>query len=954
MRNGNAAVSVSTSRFPLNADPGKHRHWPPFVRRRNIICALAAGLSIGSMLAPLSAPAALTTPAPFVAFESGQVRPLALLPGSKRLVAVNTPDNRLELFDVDDKRLKHVGSIPVGMEPVAVAARSDNEVWVVNHLSDSVSVVDLDANPPRVTRTLLVGDEPRDIVFAGPGGTRAFITAAHRGQNVPFDPQPFTPGVGRADVWVFNANKDSDERGAEYRGGTSADKPLTIISLFTDTPRALAVSNDGNTVYAAGFHTGNQTTVIGENAVCDGGVTAPPCKPSENIFGLPPVEYEATAPGGLPAPTENVDGIPAPEVGLIVKYNGTHWVDELGRSWDSMVRFNLPDKDVFAIDAKADIPRVVRSVAGVGTVLFNMTVNPRTGKLYVSNTEAVNDVRFEGSRPEGSTISTVQGKLHLSQITVLDGDSKAVRHLNKHIDYNVRPAPSGVKEKSLSIPTAMAVTRDGRTLYLAAFGSSKVGVFDTKSLENDSFQPDASDHIVVSGGGPSAVTLNEEDKVLYVLTRFDNSISVIDTRAKREIGHYAMPNPEPESLVRGRPFLYDATYTSSNGEASCASCHVFGDFDSLAWDLGDPTGSVLNHPGPFIPDDTGPLEPLLHPMKGPMTTQSLRGLANQGPMHWRGDRTGGNDAASVPPDSGSYDEDAAFKKFNVAFAGLMGRNGPLTDEEMQSFTDFMLQVTYPPNPYRALDNSLTAQEKAGQDFFRKSPSLVFNGLTCEACHREDPSQGFFGSGGESAFNGQTQLFKNVHLRNQYQKIGMFGMPVLPSLRAPGVDEDPMNEHMGDQVRGVGFLHDGSVDTMFRFNRGPFFAFKDDEQRRAVEAYQLVIDTDLAPIVGQQVTLSRHSAKTAGARIDLLLQRAQAGECDVIVKGNTGNRSHGWAYTGTDFKMDVAESEPVSDSQLRRLGGRPGHHLTYTCVPPGSGIRMGIDRDLDGILDGDDA
>ena len=68
-----------------------------------------------------------------------------------------------------------------GMEPVSVAARNDNEVWVVNHLSDSVSIVDLSASPAKVVRTLLVGDEPRDIVFAGTGGTnRAFITTAHR------------------------------------------------------------------------------------------------------------------------------------------------------------------------------------------------------------------------------------------------------------------------------------------------------------------------------------------------------------------------------------------------------------------------------------------------------------------------------------------------------------------------------------------------------------------------------------------------------------------------------------------------------------------------------------------------------------------------------------------------------------------------------------------------------
>ena len=53
-----------------------------------------------------------------------------------------------------------------------------------------------------------------------------------------------------------------------------------------------------------------------------------------------------------------------------------------------------------------------------------------------------------------------------------------------------------------------------------------------------------------------------------------------------------------------------------------------------------------------------------------MTTQSLRGLANHGPMHWRGDRTGGND-----PGGDALDENAAFNKFIVAFDGLLGRGG---------------------------------------------------------------------------------------------------------------------------------------------------------------------------------------------------------------------------------------------------------------------------------------
>src|SRR5205823_6860804 len=141
-----------------------------------------------------------------------QVRPLALSPDGSTLFAVNTPDNRLEVFDVTGRGLRHRGSVSVGLEPVAVAARSEREVWVVNHLSDSVSVVrltgggdDEDDDGPgggapavgRVVRTLLVGDEPRDIVFGGPQRTRAFVTAAHRGQNIPFDPQLTTPGIGR-------------------------------------------------------------------------------------------------------------------------------------------------------------------------------------------------------------------------------------------------------------------------------------------------------------------------------------------------------------------------------------------------------------------------------------------------------------------------------------------------------------------------------------------------------------------------------------------------------------------------------------------------------------------------------------------------------------------------------------------------------------------------------------
>jgi YVTN family beta-propeller protein len=882
--------------------------------------------------------------ATFTTFESGQVRPLALSPDGTRLFAVNTPDDRLEIFDVTVGGLTHTGSVPVGLEPVAVAARTNTEVWVVNHLSDSVSIVDVGATPPTVVRTLNVGDEPRDIVFAGPGGSRAFVTTAHRGQNRPGpgqnptiglggDPQLTTPSVGRADVWVF----DATSLGTAL-GGT----PLTIVTLFGDTPRALATN--GSTVWAAVFQSGNQTTTLPEGVVCNGGAAAAPCNSGQY-------------PGGLPAPNKNVENVTGPETGLIVKFDSasSQWHDTLGRNWNNGVKFSLPDLDVFAINANANPPAQTASFAHVGTTLFNMAVNPASGRLYVSNTDARNDVRFEGP---GILGTTVRGHLAESRITVIDGATVTPHHLNKHIDYSVVPSPQSTNDASLATPTGIAVSADGQTLYVAAFGSSKIGVFSTAQLEADTFTPSPSSHWPVSGGGPSGLVLDEANGRLYVLTRFDNSVSILDTSSGVEQAHLSLYNPEPAKVVDGRPFLYDARFTSSNGEAACASCHIFGDFDSLAWDLGNPDDVVIPNQNPFrVPDPLGMSFPNHHPLKGPMTTQSLRGMANHGPMHWRGDRSGAND-----PGGSAFDTDAAFKHFNVAFAGLLGRSGPLDADEMQAFTDFILQVTYPPNPIRALDDSLTTDQLAGRTkFFGPQASDVFQ--PCDGCHVLDPTAGHFGTDGMSSFEFEAQLLKIPHLRNLYQKVGMFGMAQTSFVNAGN------NGPQGPQIRGFGFLHDGSVDTVLRFHNASVFnqtnpgglpvsnpggfanGAAGDPQRRQVEQFMLAFDSNLAPIVGQQVTLAPGALVDAQTRVSLILARAAVGECDVVVKGVAAGEARGWVLSGGVFQSDRL-AQTNTDAELRAQAAA-GEARTYTAVPPGEGVRIGIDRDGDGALDADE-
>jgi len=863
----------------------------------------------------------------YTLFEAGQVRPLARSPDGTRLLAVNTPNGQLEIYDIVDGELFFAEAVPVGLEPVAVAVRNDGEAWVVNHLSDSVSIVDLASAPARVVRTLLVGDEPRDIVFAGPSGSRAFITTAHRGQNSPYPRGAYdVEGTGRADVWVFDATSLGTELGGE---------PLTIVNLFGDRPRALAATPDGSIVFAAVFRSGNRTMTVSEPLVCNTDQIDAPCTVQGEQY-----------PGGLPPPKTNFAGTPNREAGLIVGFNDLsgNWEDELGRDWSNAVRFALPDLDVFAIDASAGTPSEVRSFQGVGSILFNMIVNPASGNLYVTNTEAISRVRFEGLADWVSDLgpkdsgdpASVRGHLHEARITVIDAALNVrPRHLNKHIDYTARPQPADVEDRSLSTPLEMAITSDGSTLYVAGFGSSAVGVYDTAALEDDSFTPSATNMISLPVGGPSGLLLDEAADRLYVMTRFQNSIVVVDTNTRAVMQTIAMENPEPASVVQGRPFLYDAKLTGSNGEASCASCHVFGDMDDLAWDLGDPDLVPEVNPNPCPPGVIGVCNLLpFDPLKGPMTTQSLRGLANAGPMHWRGDRTGGSTGGDP------LDTDAAFNAFNVAFPGLVGRDeGELDEADMQAFTDFALQLTYPPNPIRKLDNTLRADEADGLALYNgRITDTVAN---CNGCHMLDRTMGFFGTSGGSTFEGETMEFKVPHLRNAYQKVGMFGMAPNPLFTGAKTD------FVGDQVRGSGFLHDGSIPTVADFLAADVFNNVSDTDRTNLEAFVMAFETNLAPIVGQQITLSSQSGSEVDARIDLLIERSgtafdipnegTATECDLVVTGVVDETAQSWLRR-SDGRFE-SEDGSLTQEQLLALADVPGQQLTFTCAPPGSGPRM---------------
>ena len=875
------AATPPTSQSPIDASLGTLLQRP----------VMQCGSSVDTLTAD-------TAPNSLVVFESGPVRPLALSSDGQRLYVTNAPANCLEIYDIEGDTLRLVSTVSVGLEPVAVAERAANEVWVVNHLSDSVSVVRLDGTP-RVLRTLQVGDEPRDIVFAGTSRDRAFISSANRGQNRPgfTSASLVTPGTGRADIWIYDAAQLDDSLNG---------KPLSVLTLPSDVPRALAVSNDGRTVYAASFMSGNRTTVLHRDAL------------------------------NIPKPgiSTSADGVQAPATGLIVRFDGTAWRDEVRNDWSSRVKFTLPDEDVFAIDATAATPTLGSRHSGVGTTLFNMAVNPADGRLFVTNTEALNEVRFEGSGQRGNT--TVRGRIAESRVTVITPASGAVTpvHLNRHVNFALPQGasiPAAEKSKSLSQPTALVFSPNGETLYTAAFGSSKVAALPTSALVSGNYAPDSSRHIDVPAG-PAGLAINASGNRLFVYSRIAHAVVVVDVANRSVLSTRNLFSPESAAVREGRRFLYDATLSSANGTVSCASCHVFGDLDHLAWDLGNPDERTELNPNAYLP--LSPRTTIrFHPLKGPMTTQTLRGMRGNGPMHWRGDRTG--TARAVVRGQTESLEEAAFKEFNGAFVGLLGRETPISPAQMQAFTDFAMQLAMPPNPVRALDNSLTTEEAAGRDLYMNFPITLLG--SCDNCHRLRPNNGQFGTNGLMTFEGGriTENFKIPQLRNMYTKVGMFGF----SADGGGVT--------GAQIRGFGFSHDGALDTLDNFFRDPVFLFPPPaaETRRQVTAFVLAFDSDLFPIVGQQVTWRPGASDVIESRLALLRTQAQTltprRVCDLVARA-TVNGTVFSALLQSDGSWAMRGGGLRSDAELRGLA-TVTQPLTFTCVPPGTGRRIALDQ-----------
>jgi len=315
----------------------------------------------------------------------------------------------------------------------------------------------------------------------------------------------------------------------------------------------------------------------------------------------------------------------------------------------------------------------------------------------------------------------------------------------------------------------------------------------------------------------------------------------------------------------------------------------------------------------------------LHPMKGPMVTQTLRGLNGLDPFHWRGDRTN-------------------FLAFNVAFPTLLGGSS-LSSTDMASYRDFINTIVFEPNPNQNLDrtyptNFAGADANAGRSFFLFSNyNNSFPGLTCNTCHIAPP-----GPGSDSVIlsgpgMGTAQDVKVPQLRNMYQKLNF------------------NNAANTNSIGGFGFSHDGTFPSLQAFlSLNLFPAIQSNTVvKNNLAAFMECFDTGMAPTVGYTRTVTSANVNTAAISNDWSLLESQAAVTNInlIAKGTIGGRRHGLLYQpslGT-YLPDTTNLAPFTRPQLV-ANIQNGDTLSFMGVPPGAGTRMGIDRDEDGVRDAD--
>jgi YVTN family beta-propeller protein len=91
------------------------------------------------------------------------------------------------------------------------------------------------------------------------------------------------------------------------------------------------------------------------------------------------------------------------------------------------------------------------------------------------------------------------------------------------------------------------------------------------------------------GHNPRGLALTRDGRKLFVANRLEDTISVIDTRGNRVVATITLAGPKTITEQRHGEQTFYTARQSFQGQIGCASCHIDSTFDGLTWDL-EPDG----------------------------------------------------------------------------------------------------------------------------------------------------------------------------------------------------------------------------------------------------------------------------------------------------------------------------------------------------------------------------
>lgn len=156
---------------------------------------------------------------------------VAITPDGKRALVTKVGANRVALLDIDGQKVSYAKvdgknyDMATGLTPLNVQITPDGKLAIVNNIGggqdgqvDTVAVIDMEANPPRVIDQVVVGDGPEGLAMSPAGGYAASLILNGTGGT------PRTASTGtRNPTW--RCSKSTASLCARWDRSMSVDSP---------------------------------------------------------------------------------------------------------------------------------------------------------------------------------------------------------------------------------------------------------------------------------------------------------------------------------------------------------------------------------------------------------------------------------------------------------------------------------------------------------------------------------------------------------------------------------------------------------------------------------------------------------------------------------------------------------------------------------------------------------